>query len=112
MITYEVKKETGQKPRLLKVITVSSSEKYELELNTSLSQSELDSIPTATIMGYCVDLVDYIKTTLSDDIASIALTEVRGDYPYTIWGWKEADTAKREHDEWWFYAYSNREPEE
>lgn len=112
MITYEVKKVSGQKPSLVKVITVSPSEKYETSLNVGMEKSEIDALSTSLIMEYCESLIQYIKDFVDTDLKVIKLTEKRGDYPFTAWGWDTIQNVKREYDEWWSYAFYNREPEE
>lgn len=112
MITYEIREETGKKPRFVKAITVSASEVYDTEINTSMDNTELDAIPTQKILDFCDSLINYIKYVAKNNLRKIELTETRNDYPNRAWGWVEMEVAKREYDEWWSYAYYNRESQE
>lgn len=112
MITYEIREEAGKKPRFVKAITVSPTEIYDTELNVAMSETELQNIPTQKITDYCEALIGHIKYLAKNNLRKIELSESRGDYSFSAWGWKDIDSTKREYDEWWSYAYYNREPEE
>lgn len=112
MITYEIKKDSSDKPSLTKVITVSPTEKYLTVVNTAMPSSEIDNISTSKILEHCEELLAYIKKLIDQNVRIINLDEKRGDYHETLWGWAEVLDAKREYDEWWSYAFYNREPEE
>jgi hypothetical protein len=112
MITYEIRKELGEKPRFVKTITVSPTKIYDTEINVAMGFAELENIPTQKILDYCDALIEHIKHLAQTSLRKIELTESKGDYFHAAWGWKDIDSAKREYDEWWSYVYFNREPEE
>jgi len=112
MITYEIREEAGKKPRFVKAITVSPTEIYDTDINVAMPTAELDNIPTQKILNYCDALIEHIKYLAINDLKKIELTESKGDYSSAAWGWQDIEFTKREYDEWWSYAYYNREPEE
>ena len=110
MISYNAIYAEGQKPYLVKVMSI-SSESYETKLSGSMQNEELDLVPLSVIYSHLDNLVAHMKDH-SSTLRAFRLDDDFADFSTPIHGYKELESIYVEVESWFQYVFKNREPEE